>query len=150
MIIEKDIYSKRKLILLGLFGTILLTSCGYFLGWDIDTETFITYISIIILEIAAFLLLYLILKRRNKKYYEFKNETIYFIDKEIKITIKATDIIKIFYVRYFWIFFLQMGAGELHFQYQNSENEVDCDFISMSLKEAKQVDEILNLRIEIR
>lgn len=152
MKIIKGIYITHRLIFLGLCALVFLTSLTYFLGWKLETETFLIYAAIIAIEIITFIFTFLIIRKVRKKHFEFNmDKQIFLVTKKTKVYITSLgDIVQIFYVRFFWTYLLQFGAGYLHIKYKNEKGDISYYSISMSPKDVMQLTKIYRIKIEIK
>lgn len=152
MIISKGLYIKRNFVLFGLGAMIFLTSLGYFLGWKVEIPTLLIYILVIILEIVVTAFIFVILIKTNKKFYRFDiDKNVFLITKNSEeFVLSFSQIIKVFYVRFFWTILLQMGGGYLHIQYKNKDATIINTYISISPKDVKRLERMFKIEIEVR
>lgn len=124
MRIVKGVYIVSRLTFLLAIGMVYLTSLGYFFGWDLEIKNFLIYVLIIFIEVIIFTTIFLIVKKTRKKHYEFSTDmTIFLYTRENREYITSVnDVIQIFYVRFLWVLFLQIGAGMLHYAIDNGMN----------------------------
>jgi hypothetical protein len=152
MRIVKGVYIVSRLTFLLTIGMVYLTSLGYFFGWDLEIKSFLTYVSIIFIEVIIFTTIFLIVKKTRKKHDEFSTDmTIFLYTRENRESITSVnDVIQIFYVRFLWVLLLQIGAGYLHIEYKDMNGDIKQYTISMSLKDVRQLEKMYKIKINVR
>ncbi len=158
--IEKSKYIKLCLTVLLALALIFSTLLVYFLGWNFQLRTFGICIGIIVSEMIGVVILYIILVKTNKSYYIITNDVIKLVKKEQEVfCLLINNIITLEYIRFAWIFLLQLGAGYLHIEYTEYTGEIDQSTtyfgkkvysISMSKKQAEKVAFLLNKNLKIK
>lgn len=157
--VEKSRYMRICLTLLAAGALLFSTLFVYFIGWEFELSTFGICIGIIVAEVLALFILCFALIKSNKYYYLITPESVRMFKNEQELFVMSnTDIIKINYARFAWIFLAQMGAGYLHMEYTdatgNIKPTISCPnrkkiySISMSPKQAKQIAAILNKELQ--
>lgn len=159
--VEKSKYIRTCLTLLIAGALIFSTLFVYFLGWDFKWDTFGICIGIIIAEMIGLITLYFVLVKTNKNYYLVTNDVIkMFNSNQEVLAIPSGNIVKIHYVRFAWAMLMQMGAGYLHIEYTDGTEQIKPTVsfpsgkkiyaISMSLKKAKEISNVLGKDLEIK
>ncbi len=155
--IKKDRFIGNIVLSIVLFALIFLATISYFLGWEYSFSTFIIYISIIASFIVIYILTILLYNFICNDYYIIDNNGIKFYkNNRYMFTMKREDIIQINYIRFYWIFTMQIGSGYLNIEYIRNDNiKPSITFenkkyysISMSKKKSKIAAELLNIFIK--
>lgn len=155
--IKKDRFIGNIVLSIVLFALIFLATISYFLGWEYSFSTFIIYISIIASFIVIYILTILLYNFICNDYYIIDNNGIKFYkNNRYMFTMKREDIIQINYIRFYWIFTMQIGSGYLNIEYIGNDNiKPSITFenkkyysISMSKKKSKIAAELLNIFIK--
>lgn len=158
--VEKSRYIRICITLFAAGAVIFSTLFVYFLGWGFELSTFGICTGIIVAEMLVLFVLCFTLIKSNKFYYLITFESVRMFKNEQELfVILNTDIVKINYIGFAWIFLAQMGAGYLHMEYTDATGTIKPTIsypntkkiysISMSPKQAKQVATILNKDLQL-
>lgn len=115
MKIKKSRNIRFKITGVSSFAVIFSWALCYFLGWHFEVKTFLIALSILLsLLILIWSVCYILIKF-EKKYYKIENERItLWQEDKLLLELKSSDIIEMYYVRFFNAFLLQMGSGYLN------------------------------------
>ncbi len=160
IIIKKNKRIIINISLIVVFGFIFISTMAYFFGWSFDLNSFLIYLAIISTTTILILFVCVILIKLNKKKFVFTKETVKLYNKnELIFELDTNDIENLIYIRFLWFILFQIGAGYLHMKFINNENiKPSIKFangdkiysLSVSLKEAKLIANLLDIKIKIK
>lgn len=163
MKIQKSRSIRIQITLVATFAIIFSVFFCYFLGWHFEIKSFLIAISLLLGLLSMLWLFCFLLIKFEKKYYFIENEQITLWQKDKLICkVKKADIIEMCYIKFSRAFLMQWGSGYLNVTcpieaIENRKfvsiiypNNTAIFEIAMTLKQAKEVSNVLGRNITIK